>query len=54
MTAHIGGSGDMASIQQKALKVGTFKVLTLDARKTVGLCERLARVEAGKLFYRFS
>ena len=32
-TADIGGVGDLASIQQKALKVGAIKALTLDARE---------------------
>ena len=33
LTADIGGVGDLASIQQKALKVGAVKALTLDARE---------------------
>ncbi|MCK4722425.1 MAG: argininosuccinate synthase [Dehalococcoidia bacterium] len=42
LTVDIGGVGNLPAIEQKALKVGAGKVLTLDARKTFGLCERFA------------
>lgn len=54
LTADIGGVGNLPAIWQEALKTGVVKVLTLDARKMVGLCERLARAEVSKLFHTFS
>lgn len=33
LTADIGGVGDLLAIQQKALKIGAIKALTLDAKK---------------------
>lgn len=33
VTADIGGVGDLSAIQQKALKIGAIKALTLDAKK---------------------
>ena len=33
LTVDIGGVGDLASIQQKALKIGAVKALTLDAKE---------------------
>jgi len=53
LTADTGVS-NLLAIRQEALKIGAVKVLTLDARKTFGLCERFARAEASKLSYRFS
>jgi len=54
LTVDIGGVGNLPAIEQKALKVGAVKVLTLDGRKMFGLRERFTRAEASKLFYRFS
>ena len=54
LTADIGGVRNLPAIRQEVLRIGAVKVLTLDARKTFGLCERFARAEASKLSYRFS
>jgi argininosuccinate synthase len=42
LTVDIGGVGNLPAIEQKALKVGAVKVLTLDGRKMFGLWERFA------------
>jgi len=42
LTVAIGGVGNLPAIEQKALKVGAVKVLTLDGRKMFGLRERFA------------
>ena len=42
LTVDIGGVGNLPAIEQKALKVGAVKVLTLDGRKMFGLRERFA------------
>ena len=54
LTADVGGVGDLKAMEQKALKMGAIKALTLDARQMFGLRERFARTEASELFYRFS
>jgi len=42
LTVDIHGVGKLPAIEQKALKVGAVKVLTLDGRKMFGLGERFA------------
>ena len=42
LTVDIGGVGKLPAIRQEALKIRAAKVLTLDARKTFGLCARFA------------
>jgi len=42
LTVDIGGVGNLPAIEQKALKVGVVRALTLDTRKMFGLRERFA------------